>query len=140
MTTDEYMRVGGGVAPKVARHSKEAVYFDLLKNQSGKVFIRMIHTEKDKGTFSDIIIPLPDIYEYVKQYEGTNKPISATPLKKLFTDKDRNSRSFLVAVLLKIELFTRDKKNPKKYLVKKKIEWTEFETKMLAIDDERYTP
>ena len=44
MTTDEYMRVGGGVAPKVARHSKGNVHFDLLKNQSGEIFIlSLIH-------------------------------------------------------------------------------------------------
>ena len=139
MTTDEYMRVGGGVAPKVARHSKEAVYFDLLKNQSGKVFIRMIHTKEDKGKFSDEIIPLWLIYNCV-EYISTNKSISAQPFKGCFTKYITNSPGFLAAVLRELGLFKEDPVNSEKHLVTADAKWTEFETKMLAIDGEPYTP
>lgn len=139
MTTDEYMRVGGGVAPKVARHSKEAVYFDLLKNQSGKVFIRMIHTKEDKGKFSDEIIPLWLIYNCV-EYISTNKSISAQPFKGCFTKYITNSPGFLATVLRELGLFKEDPVNSEKHLVTADAKWTEFETKMLAIDGEPYTP
>ena len=140
MTTDEYMRVGGGVAPKVARHSKEAVYFDLLKNQSGEVFIRMIHTKEDKGKFSDEIIPLWLIYNCVEEYISTNKSISAQPFKGCFTKYITNSPGFLAAVLRELGLFKEDPVNSEKHLVTADAKWTEFETKMLAIDGEPYTP
>ena len=139
MTTDEYMRVSGGVAPKVARHSKEAVYFDLLKNQSGKVFIRMIHTKEDKGKFSDEIIPLWLIYNCV-EYISTNKSISAQPFKGCFTKYITNSPGFLATVLRELGLFKEDPVNSEKHLVTADAKWTEFETKMLAIDGEPYTP
>ena len=139
MTTDEYMRVGGGVAPKVARHSKEAVYFDLLKNQSRKVFIRMIHTKEDKGKFSDEIIPLWLIYNCV-EYISTNKSISAQPFKGCFTKYITNSPGFLATVLRELGLFKEDPVNSEKHLVTADAKWTEFETKMLAIDGEPYTP
>ncbi|MDD2863764.1 MAG: hypothetical protein PHC99_03475 [Methylococcales bacterium] len=134
MANDEYTLVDGGEAPKIAKHSKGKVNFDVLKNQSEKLFIRMIHTEEDKGTFSDKIISLSDIYNCVRQHMGINQSISAQPFKKLFSDGDKDSHSFLAAVLRKIGLLKKDPDKPTKHLVKEHAEWSQFEAEMLATE------
>lgn len=134
MANDEYTLVDGGEAPKIAESSNTTVHFDILKNQSEKLFIRMIHTEKDKGTFSDKIISLSDIYNCVKQHMGINQSISAQPFKKLFSDGDKDSHSFLAAVLRKIGLLKKDPDKPTKHLLKGYAEWKKFKAEMLATE------
>ncbi len=138
MTNNEYTLVNGGEAPKVAKHSKGEVKYDVLKNQSEEVFIRMIKND-DFGTFSDEIISLWLIYNFVNQYADKNQSISAQPFKECFTIHKQNSPGFLVAVLREIGLLKEDPNDSEKHLVKGYAEWIRFNDEMLAIEGIPYT-
>lgn len=138
MANDEYRRLGGGEAPKLAESSNTGVHFDILKNQFGKVCIRMLKDE-ELGKLSDEIIPLLDIYNRVSKYAGTNKFISAQPFKECFTKYTTNSPGFLAAVLRKLGLLKAYPNDPEKHLVKGYSEWKNFSDRMLATESKPYT-